>query len=178
GLKTIMVTNGTFSEEALVRIYRWIDAFNIDLKGDEDFYRKYCGGSSRPVWQSIEQITQEKVHLEVTTLVMEGVHTLEKLTAIGERLSSSGVQVWHLSRYFPHYKERRQATSEVYLEEAVKHARMLLLPFVYPGNSTLDQNTYCPYCKTRLVSRSGIGIDTRIIGGCCPKCGNPLYGHW
>jgi pyruvate formate lyase activating enzyme len=40
GLKTIMVTNGTFSEESLIRISPYIDAFNIDIKGDEAFYRE------------------------------------------------------------------------------------------------------------------------------------------
>jgi len=36
-LQNIMVTNGSFSREALKRLLPVIDAFNIDIKGDEAF---------------------------------------------------------------------------------------------------------------------------------------------
>ncbi len=37
-LKNIMVTNGSFSLEALQRIVPLMDGFNIDVKGDAQFY--------------------------------------------------------------------------------------------------------------------------------------------
>ncbi len=178
GLKTIMVTNGTFSEEALSKIIPCIDAFNIDIKGDEVFYRDYCGGSDQPVWKAIEKIAPSKSHLEITTMVMEGVHTSEMIASIGKQLHSLGVQVWHLSRYFPHYKEKRQETSEHYLEVAVKVARDAQIPFVYPGNSFMDQNTYCPQCKTSLVRRTWLFHDSKIDHSQCPECGCHIYGTW
>ncbi|MGE4453739.1 MAG: AmmeMemoRadiSam system radical SAM enzyme [Sphaerochaeta sp.] len=176
GLKTIMVSNGTFSEEALNRAMGVIDAFNIDIKGDEQFYRHYCGGSGVPVWQAIRQIAASNAHLEITTMVMEGVHTLAMIKEIGEKLSGMGVKVWHLSRYFPHYKEHRRATSEHFLEMAITTARTCKIPFIYPGNSSLEQNTYCPHCGELLISRSLIQINNSIKEGRCPSCGFPIYG--
>ncbi|WP_320123458.1 AmmeMemoRadiSam system radical SAM enzyme [uncultured Sphaerochaeta sp.] len=178
GLKTIMVTNGSFSEEALNRISPYIDAFNIDIKGDEAFYRDYCGGSSRPVWKAIEHIAPSKAHLEITTMVMEGVHTKQMISSIGRRLYSAGVQVWHLSRYFPRYKEQKRETSEHFLQEMVKVAKDSQIPFIYPGNSSLDQNTYCPHCKTSLVRRSWVFRESIIDHSHCPECGRHIYGTW
>ena len=178
GLKTIMVTNGSFSEEALNRVSPYIDAFNIDIKGDESFYRDYCGGSSRPVWNAIEHIAPSRAHLEITTMVMEGVHAKQMVSSIGRHLYSAGVQVWHLSRYFPRYQEQKRETSEHYLKEVVQEAQESLVPFVYPGNSSLDQNTYCPGCKTSLVRRSWVFRESIIDHSNCPVCGRHIYGTW
>jgi len=178
GLKTIMVSNGTFSEEALHRINPCIDAFNIDIKGDDAFYHGYCGGSGRPVWKALEQIAQSKAHLEVTTMVMEGVHTIEMITSIANNLFSAGIQVWHLSRYFPRYQEQRHETSEQYLEAVVKEVRSSHIPYVYPGNSSLDQNTYCPQCKALLIRRAWAFHDSSIDQSHCRVCGHHIYGTW
>ena len=67
-----MITNGSFSKNSLERVLPYIDAFNIDLKGDEAFYRDYCKGQLQPVLDSIETISGQKDKvLEVTTLLIE-----------------------------------------------------------------------------------------------------------
>ena len=41
GLKSVMVTNGYITQEALPEVYEFIDAANVDLKAfTEEFYRK------------------------------------------------------------------------------------------------------------------------------------------
>jgi pyruvate formate lyase activating enzyme len=111
-------------------------------------------------------------------MIMEGVHTREMISSIGRHLYSAGVQVWHLSRYFPRYQEQKRETSEHYLKEVVQEAQESLVPFIYPGNSSLDQNTYCPYCRTLLVRRSWVSLESIIDHSNCPVCGRHIYGTW
>ncbi|MCX6674565.1 MAG: hypothetical protein NTY37_12395 [Methanothrix sp.] len=43
GLKNVFVSNGYMGEEAAQKIIPLMDGINIDLKGDDQFYRKVCG---------------------------------------------------------------------------------------------------------------------------------------
>lgn len=180
GLATIMVTNGTFSSSAIHRILPLIDAFNIDLKGDESYYRRICGGSLKPVQEAIASLMGHHAHLEVTTMVIEAEHTVQMIMGLGELLKESGVQVWHLSRYFPRYKATMGATSDQYLNGMLEIAEQYV-PYVYAGNSALKQQTVCPSCKTTLVEGRDHGrpkpVET-FLDGRCPVCRSPIYGIW
>ncbi|WP_422479615.1 AmmeMemoRadiSam system radical SAM enzyme [Pleomorphochaeta sp. DL1XJH-081] len=183
-----MVTNGSFSEQSLKRILPYIDAFNIDVKGDEDFYRTYCKGSLKPVMESISTIAAdpEKV-LEVTTLVIEGIHTAESIRILGEQLAMRQVKVWHLSRFFPHYRmQDRSPTSEDFLLKMLEIGRASGIPHIYAGNSSLSgwDKTVCPACKKTLIpshSYSGeaaLEAKINIVNGKCVHCGEPIYGRF
>jgi pyruvate formate lyase activating enzyme len=186
GLINCMVTNGSFSPSSLERVLPFIDAFNIDVKGDDGFYREYCGGRLEPVLQGIRTICTipDKI-LEVTTLVIEGIHTPEMLQKLGHELKQAGVQVWHLSRFFPHYRmESVPATSEEFLLEALLIAKDSGIPYIYAGNSGLTEwdRTICPSCgKTLINSHSYFGEASwestiHIQDGRCVYCGSPIYG--
>lgn len=181
GLATIMVTNGTFSEEALARIVPWIDAYNIDLKGDESFYHRLCGGSDEPVLEAIRYIGRTKAHLEVTTMVMESMHTLSMIETLAHALHERGVQVWHLSRFFPNYHCTEAETSESFLRQALEAAKTGSIPYIYAGNSGMDQSTYCPSCHELLVTdriRSSIHVLPTLKQGRCSSCRYPIYGRF
>ena len=45
-IKNIWVSNGYFSPIAFKEIKKYISAFNIDLKGDNNFYKKYTGNNN------------------------------------------------------------------------------------------------------------------------------------
>ncbi|NCC64248.1 MAG: radical SAM protein, partial [Spirochaetia bacterium] len=177
-LKTIMVSNGTFSEESLERLVPHIDAFNIDLKGDESFYQRICKGSAKPVIDSLYVLGGKAVHLEVTTMVMQGEHTLEDIRAIGTLLQEMGVHIWHLSRYFPNYQAHLEATKESFLKEILQTVQETSIDHVYGGNSFLNQNTYCPSCKNLLVRRdAGVSVyASSFVQGTCQACGQKIYG--
>jgi len=186
GLINCMVTNGSFSPTSLERVLPFIDAFNIDVKGDDHFYREYCGGRLEPVLQAIQTIcaTSHKI-LEVTTLVIESIHTPEILFQLGKELKEAGVQVWHLSRFFPHYHmESMPATSEQFLLEALLIAKDSGIPFIYAGNSGLSDwdKTICPSCgKTLIGSHSYSGeaaweSANSIQHGACVFCDYKIYG--
>lgn len=167
GIKGIMVSNGGFSPEARDRVIPRLDAFNIDLKGDEEYYRTICHGSLKPVLDGIERIVQEGKHLEVTTMVIEGIHDRKMIQQLGKLLHERGVKVWHLSRFFPMRRmSGRKETSERFLSEMLETARESGIPHIYAGNSRIKTPIICPEC----------GRETD--GGLCNHCRNKIYGVW
>jgi pyruvate formate lyase activating enzyme len=181
GLRTVMVTNGYFTDESLTRILPLIDAFNIDLKGDDDFYRAQCGGTLAPVLRNIARIAADpRTVLEVTTLLIEGLHTADGIVAQGGDLVERGVSVWHLSRYHPAYRTTLPATTERFLTTVYERVRTeTIIPYLYLGNSRAEEgnDTRCAACGLLLISRKGFGIQDNLIdAGYCPSCRRPVYG--
>lgn len=178
GLATIMVTNGSFSSAALTRLLPLIDAFNVDLKGDEAFYRTVCASHRKPVLDGIEAISRAGNHLEVTTMVIEGVHTPAILDDLAAALVQRKIAVWHLSRYVPHYHGPEAATGEAYVRQSCERAHANGITHVYAGNCRFDRTTYCPVCARPLIGRSDAAISSTLVDGVCPGCGHRLYGHF
>lgn len=188
GRLNCMVTNGSFSTPSLQRVLPFIDGFNIDVKGDEQFYRTYCGGSLDPVLDSVETIAaQSDKILEVTTLLIEGIHDAAMVRLLAQRLAQRQVQVWHLSRFFPHYRmQHRKPTSEAFLQEMLMIAKDSGIPYVYAGNSSLEgwDKTVCPSCHQTLISshtyhsKAALEAKTHIVDGVCERCGEPIYGRF
>jgi len=176
GMQNIMVTNGTFSKEALQRLLPVIDAFNIDIKGDEKFYKDVCKGQQQVVLDAIAVIAKTKAHLEVTTMLIESIHTKEDVQALGKLLQERDVQVWHLSRFFPRYKMTYlKSTSESYLSEMVQPAKQSGIPYIYSGNSEVERTTFCPSCHALLIDEHN-QISSTFEHGTCTHCGTSIYG--
>jgi len=186
GMLNCMVTNGSFSAPSLQRVLPLIDAFNIDVKGDEDFYRTHCSGSLRPVLEAVATIaaTAGKV-IEVTTLIIEGLHDAQQVRRLGGQLREAGVRVWHLSRFFPQWKMAdRPPTSERCLQRMLEVAAESGIEHIYGGNSASGQwqATVCPHCSAVLVASHSYGGEAAkqsrmaIRDGRCSGCGQPIYG--
>lgn len=175
GIKTIMVTSGVFSSTSLSRILPFIDAYNIDLKGDDEFYINYSKGKIKPVLDGIERIAREGKHLEVTTLIIEGIHDEKMIRGLGKELKERGVNVWHLTRFFPAYRMAgRKETSECYLLQMLEVASLSGIFHIYPGNSSLSTPLICPRCKEKSDGLR-IGKDGK---GYCKRCNERIYGLW
>ena len=69
-LRNVFVSNGYIGEEAAQKIIPVLDGINIDLKGDDQFYRKVCGAKLEPVQNNIEKFWKNGVWVEVTTLII------------------------------------------------------------------------------------------------------------
>lgn len=182
-VRTVMVTNGSWSAEARERLFPVIDAFNIDVKGDEDYYRTVCGGSLVPVMENVRATVRHGAHLEVTTMVVEGIHTPAFIREIGMELKDAGVNVWHISRFFPQYRmSGRPPTSEGFLAAILSLAEESGIPYVYAGNSRRQDATVCPKCGSLLMSGHGYGGEAgrscvkTIVHGRCITCGEKIYG--
>ncbi|MCY1151851.1 MAG: AmmeMemoRadiSam system radical SAM enzyme [Sphaerochaetaceae bacterium] len=184
-LKTIMVTNGSFSKEARERLSPLIDAFNIDLKGDAPYYKNICKGDITPVLEGIKYLIKQGNHVEVTTLLIEGIHTKEIIEKLAKKLIELNVQVWHLSRFFPNYKmSNTKATSEQFLNQMIETAKNMGINYVYSGNSSIHSPTICPSCNHVLINNhinsDAIKIDLykNIKNNKCLNCSTKIYGYF
>lgn len=184
GIKNIFVSNGYTGPEATRMIAPYLTANNIDLKGNEVFYRDICGARLKPVLDTIILMKELGVWVEVTTLVIPGLNDSDKdLTDIAEFLVSVDPALpWHVSAFYPTYKLMdRPATSVESLRKAVEIGRRAGLRYVYEGNvpGEDNENTYCPSCRERLIHRVGYRIhENRIAAGRCPKCSAVIEGIW
>jgi len=135
-LKNILVTNGHFSTQGFNFIKKYIDAMNIDLKAfNDDFYKRICQASIKPVLETIKKAHEEGIHVEVTTLVIPGENdSLEELESIAKFISSIDPEIpWHVTRYFPQYKLQKQVTPIETLKQA-QEIGTKYLKYVYLGN--------------------------------------------
>ncbi len=183
-----MVTNGSFTESSMERVLPLIDGFNIDLKGDDAFYRRWCAGSLKPVLRTIEAVARRQgTVLEVTTLVIEGLHSREDIAELGRMLSDCGVKVWHLSKFFPYYQMLdRKPTREEFLLACLETAQDSGIPHIYAGNSSSSKwtATRCPSCGEELISshsylgEAAVQVKKQIRNGLCVHCGAEIYGRY
>ena len=108
-LYNVLVTNGYFTPEAIKKIAPFIDAANVDLKGNYIFYKKYClaKGGDEPVKRTLVEMKKNKIFVEITTLLIPGLNDDEAMIAnmcewIVENLGEH--TPLHFSRFYPQYK--------------------------------------------------------------------------
>lgn len=186
GLKTIYVTNGYITPEALRRMAPYLDAFRVDIKSfSEDFYRKTCGGRLAHVLESTKLAKELGMHVETITLIIPTKNdSPEEITQIVKWVHESlGEDTpMHFTRFHPMYKmDDLYPTPIETLEMAYDIAKKEGMRFVYLGNVAGHkyENTFCPKCETLLIDRNGFRISTiNIRDGKCPECGEeiPIVG--
>ncbi len=185
-LYNTIVTNGYMTKAVLQYfIDAGLDAANVDIKGNAAAVKKYCHVNVKKVWRNCAIMKNQRVHLEITTLVIPTVNDdLKVLAGIGKRiLDELGETVpWHLTRYFPAYKFTAPATPISFLEDAHAMGQELGMPFVYLGNipGHKHENTVCPGCGALLIKRSGMDvIQLNIDKSCtCPNCHTDLAKYF
>jgi len=185
GLYNTYITNGYMTPEALqLLVAAGLDAMNVDVKGDAEAVRRYCGTDVENVWRNCRLARQAGVWLEITTLVISEVNTADGiLRGIAERIVADlGPDVpWHVSGYFPAYRFDAPPTPVRTLERAWRIGKQSGLSFVYLGNVLGHrlENTYCPGCGALLVGRRGLGLTRyRLEREHCPDCGWAMPGVW
>ena len=116
GMKNVVVTNGSLSEEAAAELLPYIDAYNIDLKGFTDEYYEKLGGNLDYV-KSFIQLAAKHAHVEITTLIVPGENdTTEEVGRIAEWLASINKDIpLHLTRFFPRRNMREKEPTDVKL---------------------------------------------------------------
>ncbi len=184
GLKNVIVSNGFINEEPLKELCKVIDGANIDLKGNDKFYREMSNAKIEPVLNSLKVLKEEKVWLEITNLIIPGYNDKEK--DIKERCEwikdNLGVEVpLHFSRFFPYYKlQNIEPTPQETLKKAKEIAKKIGLKYVYIGNIFIDgaENTICSKCGKLLVERVGFDILQNNIKKRVCECGEKINGVW
>jgi len=183
GLKNVFVSNGYMGEEAAQKISPILDGINIDLKGDDQFYRKVCGAKLEHVKHNIESFWKRGVFVEVTTLLIPGYNdseaVLQDMAAFLAGVSPD--MPWHISAFYPMYKMKDVPPTGIEsLSRGLKAGREAGLKYVYAGNiSGKSEDTICPFCKEVLIERSGYRVmRNSAINGHCSKCASALAGVW
>jgi pyruvate formate lyase activating enzyme len=177
GLKNVMVTNGYINPNPLDELLPFIDAFNVDLKAnDEHFYHRYTASRLAPVKETLVSVRRAGKHLEITNLVIPGLnddeaHFLDMVQWIAMELGKE--TPLHLSRYFPRHHFTIPPTPEKTLLRLFEIARYHL-DYVYVGNlyTPFGQDTRCPSCHAVLIARAGYNVEVRGLRseGTCKGC--------
>ena len=186
GLYNTFVTNGYMTEEVLRDLVdAGLDAMNIDIKGDSEMVKKYCGADVEKVWRNAKLAKDLGVHVEITMLLIQNLNTDSIIIeSIAKRILNElgKTTPFHLTRFFPQYKSNEfgydEATPEDLLYNAYNAAKNVGLEFVYLGNlnNTDFENTTCPNCSNIVIKRIIFGVKELNLdsNGNCKFCGYPI----
>lgn len=180
GLYCCYVSNGYMTLEALDLLRRsGLGGLKIDVKGDEETYRTFCGSVHASVpWRNAETAKKMGMHVEIVNLIVPGVNDGDATIAavVEEHLKHLGPDApLHFTRYIPAYRFHTPATDVHRLEYARETARRMGVKYAYIGNVRGHpyENTFCPRCGERVIARDGYTIASYNLtrGNRCPKCG-------
>lgn len=186
GLLRVVHSNGFINPDPLRDLCDVLDAANIDLKGfTESFYRDLCLGELAPVLETLKILKQEKIHVEITNLLIplknDEMSLVRDMCLWIIRELGADTPV-HFSRFYPLHKLRNLPPTPVStLEQARAVALSTGLEYVYIGNvpGHEGENTFCPHCKKLIIRRSGYMIgEVHLTDGRCGFCGKPIPGIW
>jgi len=182
-IKNVIVSNGYINEEPLLRLSKYIDAANIDLKGFNDgFYKKICKGRLNPVLDSLKILKEKDIWLEITNLMIPTLNdNIGEITKMCKWVVANlGKDVpLHFSAFVPHYRlTNLHSTSKASLLKARKVAIDSGLSYVYIGNLMTDKgnNTYCPKCKRLVMGRDFFRVLGNAIKDSRCVCGEEIAG--
>ena len=174
GLYNVWVSNGYTNPEPARKAAKYMDAINVDMKGDVKFYKKLCGvPNEKPVKEALKIYKSAGVWIEITNLVIPGFNDKkEQVTKLVKWIKDNlGDVPLHFSRFHPQHKmnDIRQ-TPEKTLEMCYDIARKMGMSWVYTGNVAghKGESTMCPQCGRMLIER--IGFEMLNFKKKCDKC--------
>ena len=186
GLYNTYVTNGYMTKEVLIDLVNaGLDAMNIDIKGDPDMVKKYCGTEVEKIWRNAILAKELGVHIEITTLLIPELNSKEEIIrTIARKIYNKlgDLTPYHISRFFPHYKSGdyglKEPTNLELLYKAYNVSKDVGLKYVYLGNipNTDYDSTYCPKCSNLVIKRKVLGVQELFldVNGNCRFCGFPI----
>lgn len=186
GLLNVYQSNGFINPGPLRDLRKVLDAANIDLKGfSETFYQELCGGELKPVLETIKTLKKEKLHLEITNLIIPTKN--DEINLVREMCSWIKKEVGgdtpvHFSRFYPLYKLKALPPTPLSTLETIRSVALSEgLEYVYiakvPGHEA--ENTFCPKCKKMIIQRTGFMVgEVNLKDGKCKFCGKPIPGIW
>lgn len=135
GMKNVIVTNGSVTEEVLEEILPFTDAMNIDLKGITDAFYRSLGGDLETVKRFIKRAAPA-CHVELTTLIVPGENDSEGQM---EQLAAwvAGVDdkmPLHVTRFFPRWKMTDRPPTKVETVCRLADVAGRRLKHVFTGN--------------------------------------------
>ncbi len=175
-LPIVVKTNGFVNVDALRRLTSVVDAFNVDIKGDEHEYQTVCGGHLQPVIETINELYRLGKHLEISYLVTPRLlrDDLYHNRMLGWLEKMPEVPI-HLLFFYPFHKmvDSYKIDELVPLVKIFKDRMKYVYLSNHYGSSVLSyRNTFCPDCGSLMIDRvRGVNISKVWC------CGNLLTGH-
>jgi len=173
---TVVVKTNGFVNPHILQAMSGVQAWNVDIKGDNEEYHRVCGGSLGPVMAAVEALAESGTHLELSYLVLPRlVKDINQHLRIRDWIAdiSTAIPV-HILYCFPVYKMDEFYDRELLLP--IHDVFSEKLEYVYISNvygAIQRRNTTCAVCGALLVDRSPKG---KILRTSC--CGTNLQGIW
>jgi len=186
GLMNVLVSNGYINRNPLIRLCKYLDGANVNLKSfDDGMYRSLNGGRLQPVLNTFKTLHREGVWFEMTTLVVptyvDDADMIKRMC--GWILKELGPNYpLHFLRFFPYYKLTRLPATPIGTLEAFRKVALTEgIRYVYLGNVPGHEgtHTYCHNCHRILIERKGYFIPQyNLENGRCKFCGTSIPGRW
>jgi len=178
-LKNVFISNGYINRDPIRKIAPYLDAVNIDVKGEEKVYSALSHASLKPVLESVLEFKKTKVWIEITSLIIPGYNDSKKwIDDLSAWIKNNlGPETpLHLSRFYPAYKLTNIEPTKISILKKLYKESKKNLKHVYLGN-VFDwkyESTYCPKCENLVIRRQGYEVD--FNGSKCKKCGTNIAG--
>jgi len=161
------VSNGYTNTEPIKKASEFLNAVNIDYKGNNKTYKELCLADLENVQRAMIIHKKQGTWIEITNLVIPGYNDKDDQIKdmIQWVLDNIGQVPIHFSRFHPAHKLLdTPVTPESTLEKAAKIADDMGVQYVYVGNIQHDrENTYCHNCKHLLIKRTRYNVtDTDL----------------
>ncbi|MBN2619846.1 AmmeMemoRadiSam system radical SAM enzyme [candidate division WOR-3 bacterium] len=186
GIRNVYHSNGYINPEPLRELAPYLDGANVDLKAmSDDFYASITGGTLSPVLETLKNLKEHGVWLEITNLIIptrnDSADMIKDLCQWINRELGPDTPV-HFSRFYPQYKIQNLPPTPVStLKNAAAIARAAGLLYTYIGNvpDVDEENTFCPHCGKKIIERKGYTISrVAIKENNCSFCSTRISGVW
>jgi pyruvate formate lyase activating enzyme len=187
GLVTGFVSNGNGTPRVLEYLRPHVDLYKVDLKSFDDRRYHELGGRLQPILDTIGWLHQAGVWVEIVTLLVPGFNDGDdELRRLAGFLAEVSRDIpWHVTAFHDDYKMAGNGPTPVStLRRAARIGHEAGLRYVYAGNRPglvgELENTSCPECGHRLITRRGFVVEEYALteSGACPRCGLSIPGRW
>lgn len=185
GIKITWVSNGYLTDEAIDFASKFLDAIDIDIKGNanKEFARKnILIPDYEATLNAIEEFYKKGIHVEITDLIVpeigDNLEDARKLAKYIYDIMGENANI-HFLRFYPEYKlSNLYPTPIETLEKHVEIAREEGIKYTYIGNvpGHKYENTYCPNCGRPVIKRYGFYVyEVNLDGDRCKFCGAKIF---
>ena len=143
-IKSVFVTNGYVTPEAVKRMSKYLDAavINIKASADPEFYKKFMKVENLELFfDSLKQMKKQRIFMEITnTIVPQIGDSVEQCTKLAQWISSelNSEIPFHILPFYPdHAMTELPATPTATLQKCAAEAVKAGMRYVYIDNSTI-----------------------------------------